>query len=331
MRTTIDLPDALYRELKARAALEGRSVKDLMHSLLRRALSAPAVAATPPARGQPPSVSAGGPLPLATPSNASLFGLLDAPPCRPRQGRPPKTCGRERLAGAERARACASPSRACLVALGCRRAMPLQPHHDARSDQAADAAAGDGLGRAGRGGGTGRLAALDRTARGGAAPRAGRVGLGIRIVGGGALATAPAHRCVPGSLRDAWRTAAGELRRRFCALPGPGLAAPAGRSHGTVTERSGRSLVVAGLDQRSGRTAFARGCLRATVVYALPQPNSATAVRSRWRTSDSAAAPQAAAQSSSSRTLPVGDVSFAIRSRGTEVGRVSSASASSSS
>jgi hypothetical protein len=30
MRTTIDIPDALYRELKSRAAREKRSVKDLI-------------------------------------------------------------------------------------------------------------------------------------------------------------------------------------------------------------------------------------------------------------------------------------------------------------
>jgi hypothetical protein len=33
MRTTVDIPDAIYRELKARAALEGKSVKEL---ILRR-------------------------------------------------------------------------------------------------------------------------------------------------------------------------------------------------------------------------------------------------------------------------------------------------------
>jgi hypothetical protein len=81
MRTTIDLPDPLYRELKARAALEGRSVKDLMHSLLRRALAEPATPPWVPAvRSPPPMVSAGGPLPLADPSNAGLFELLDGPP-----------------------------------------------------------------------------------------------------------------------------------------------------------------------------------------------------------------------------------------------------------
>ena len=30
MRTTVDIPDSLYRELKSRAANEGRSVKELI-------------------------------------------------------------------------------------------------------------------------------------------------------------------------------------------------------------------------------------------------------------------------------------------------------------
>jgi hypothetical protein len=30
MRTTVDIPDPLYRELKSKAAREGRSVKDLI-------------------------------------------------------------------------------------------------------------------------------------------------------------------------------------------------------------------------------------------------------------------------------------------------------------
>jgi hypothetical protein len=30
MRTTVDIPDPLYRELKSKAALEGRSVKELI-------------------------------------------------------------------------------------------------------------------------------------------------------------------------------------------------------------------------------------------------------------------------------------------------------------
>lgn len=79
MRTTIDLPDPLYRELKARAALEGRPVKDLMSSLLRRAMAEPSVPVEPAERSQPPMVSAGAPLPVTAPSNAGLFELLDGP------------------------------------------------------------------------------------------------------------------------------------------------------------------------------------------------------------------------------------------------------------
>jgi hypothetical protein len=30
MRTTVDIPDPLYRELKSKAAMEGRSVKELI-------------------------------------------------------------------------------------------------------------------------------------------------------------------------------------------------------------------------------------------------------------------------------------------------------------
>jgi len=42
MKTTIDLPDDLYREAKAKAALSGRKLKDLIEQGLRLALAAPA-------------------------------------------------------------------------------------------------------------------------------------------------------------------------------------------------------------------------------------------------------------------------------------------------
>ncbi len=41
MRTTVDLPDDLYRELKAKAALEGCSVKNLLVRLLEREITSP--------------------------------------------------------------------------------------------------------------------------------------------------------------------------------------------------------------------------------------------------------------------------------------------------
>jgi len=42
MRTTIDIPDALFRAAKAKAALEGRLLKDLVIESLQRAVSTPA-------------------------------------------------------------------------------------------------------------------------------------------------------------------------------------------------------------------------------------------------------------------------------------------------
>ena len=41
MRTTIDLPDELYRRTKAEAALRGRKFKELVEDGLRRVLAAP--------------------------------------------------------------------------------------------------------------------------------------------------------------------------------------------------------------------------------------------------------------------------------------------------
>jgi hypothetical protein len=38
MRTTVEIPDALFREAKARAALDGRSLKDLVLQGLRLVL-----------------------------------------------------------------------------------------------------------------------------------------------------------------------------------------------------------------------------------------------------------------------------------------------------
>ncbi len=41
MKTTIELPDELYRKAKATAALSGRKLKDLVEEGLRRVLDAP--------------------------------------------------------------------------------------------------------------------------------------------------------------------------------------------------------------------------------------------------------------------------------------------------
>ncbi len=47
MRTTVDFPDPIYRELKSQAALEGRSVKEL---IVRRVTSPPREASAEPRR-----------------------------------------------------------------------------------------------------------------------------------------------------------------------------------------------------------------------------------------------------------------------------------------
>jgi plasmid stability protein len=79
VRTTLDLPDALLRQLKARAALEGTSLKALMRSVVERGLRAPAGRDPDPSTRPPPlpSIRLGRPLNLERPSNAALFDLLD--------------------------------------------------------------------------------------------------------------------------------------------------------------------------------------------------------------------------------------------------------------
>lgn len=79
MRTTLDLPDPLLRQLKARAALEGTSLKTLLRSVVERGMRVP-VDPTPaagPSTGDLPTIRLGKPLGLAHPSNAALFELLD--------------------------------------------------------------------------------------------------------------------------------------------------------------------------------------------------------------------------------------------------------------
>jgi hypothetical protein len=80
MRTTIDLPDALYRHIKARAALEGVPVKTLVGTLLQRGLAAAEPQSrTAQPRSVPPTLVVQAPFPLGSPSNAALFELMDEP------------------------------------------------------------------------------------------------------------------------------------------------------------------------------------------------------------------------------------------------------------
>ena len=78
MRTTFALPDKLMRHLKARAALEGRSLRDLVLELVERGLKAPAVPAALAPVGLP-TVRLGRPLALPTQAlnHADLSALAD--------------------------------------------------------------------------------------------------------------------------------------------------------------------------------------------------------------------------------------------------------------
>ena len=79
MRTTLDLPDSVFRQLKAKAALEGTTLKALLSTLIARGLQVPRsdAAGRSPAPSLPPSIKLGRPLKLRKPSNARLFELLD--------------------------------------------------------------------------------------------------------------------------------------------------------------------------------------------------------------------------------------------------------------
>ena len=79
MRTTLDLPDALLRQLKVKAASEGTTLKTLVRRLIEYGLCALAeqVPARSAASAGLPSIRLGRPLNLPHPSNAALFELLD--------------------------------------------------------------------------------------------------------------------------------------------------------------------------------------------------------------------------------------------------------------
>lgn len=79
MRTTLDLPDTLFREVKTRAVQQGVTLKDLLAQYIQAGMDAPATAAPPAPR--PPI-----PLPYfrktdgpVTPphTNAELYAILE--------------------------------------------------------------------------------------------------------------------------------------------------------------------------------------------------------------------------------------------------------------
>lgn len=75
MRTTIDLPDPLLKHLKARAALEGRTLRDVVVQLVEQGLNAPAQVASG-ARVQARPVVVGAVQLPGLFTNAQLFELV---------------------------------------------------------------------------------------------------------------------------------------------------------------------------------------------------------------------------------------------------------------
>jgi hypothetical protein len=89
VRTTIDLPEATLRQLKARAALSGVPMKDLVLSFVERGLSQQHSAPAEPGRSALPTIVPNKPLAVRDPSNARLFEILHEAQThagRPRRG-----------------------------------------------------------------------------------------------------------------------------------------------------------------------------------------------------------------------------------------------------
>jgi hypothetical protein len=78
MRTTLDLPDPLLRQLKSRAALEGTTLKQLVRETIERGLGAPPVPGEKARqRSTLPCLELGQPLRARRFSNAALSQLVD--------------------------------------------------------------------------------------------------------------------------------------------------------------------------------------------------------------------------------------------------------------
>ena len=78
MRTTVDLPDPLMRELKARAAMEGVKLKDYFAKMVEAALQGSTLGSAEPQRSPVPVFKRKGAKPMPAMTDAELNTLLDA-------------------------------------------------------------------------------------------------------------------------------------------------------------------------------------------------------------------------------------------------------------
>lgn len=79
MRTSLDIPDPLFRHLKAKAALEGSTLRDLVLKLVQRGLNSSNTIPSEVTASSLPSISLGAPMVLDAEhlSNANLSALAD--------------------------------------------------------------------------------------------------------------------------------------------------------------------------------------------------------------------------------------------------------------
>lgn len=78
MRTTLDLPDPVFRELKARAALRGMKMKDLLNEMITNGLQVRDISPTVFSRSQlPVARHASGKYRIPARSNAEIQHILD--------------------------------------------------------------------------------------------------------------------------------------------------------------------------------------------------------------------------------------------------------------
>jgi hypothetical protein len=77
MRTTIDLPEDTLRQLKARAALDGLPMKELVRAYVDKGLAQGPLQRSAQVRSPLPTVVVGKPLTIKQPTNAKLMALLD--------------------------------------------------------------------------------------------------------------------------------------------------------------------------------------------------------------------------------------------------------------
>lgn len=79
MRTTLDLPDSLFREVKTRAVQQGITLKDLLAQYIQAGMDAPASAAQRAPRSHIPLPyfrKTDGPV-IPARSNAELYAILE--------------------------------------------------------------------------------------------------------------------------------------------------------------------------------------------------------------------------------------------------------------